>query len=129
MKDVVSATTRPYPTADRSHLKEMLACTFWPGAKTYPQSGPSSSTMPIDVPTPPSGVYFGVMPQLIQREEPGWLVSFTCTQHVDPDCIASHRVTLLHGLIIALPSGVTTLLPAGLFRLVKLRHNAHVHRG
>ena len=35
--------------------------------------------------------------------------------------MASQSVTLEHGLIMALPSGVVTLFPAGLFRLLRLR--------
>jgi hypothetical protein len=88
-----------------------------------------SSTIPIEVPTPPSAEYVGVVPQLIQRAEPGWAVSFTCTQHVEPGCIASHSVTLLQGLILALPSGVATALPAGLFRLDRLRRRGGVSHG
>ena len=52
----------------------------------------------------------------------------TCTQQVEPVCIASQRVTFVQGLIIALPSGVTTLLPAGSFRLDKLQREAERER-
>ena len=52
----------------------------------------------------------------------------TCTQHVEPVCIASQRVTFVQGLIIALPSGVTTLLPDGLFRLDKLQRETQRER-
>ena len=62
----------------------------------------------------------GTVPQLIQRLELP-LVSFSCTQHMEPGCMASQSVTLEHGLIMALPSGVVTLFPAGLFRLLRLR--------
>eukprot|EP01052_Picozoa_sp_SAG31_P038096 SAG31_NODE_5029_length_2794_cov_1.742115_1_plen_68_part_10 len=38
----------------------------------------------------------------------------TCTQHIDPGCMASHgKVTFWQGFTRMFPSGVTTVDPAG----------------